>query len=166
MNTPHCEHCENEAAVAKAAASGLLTEALREHANRCEVCAEVLLVSRYLQQESGAAMLEAEVDSPLPDGGRIWWKAQLAARREAVERAGKPIAIVERVSLALGAVTAAAFLLWAWPQVQGWSNLLRFAWLQSESFGLSAQPLYLLAAGGAMLVALVSLGAYAVWAEE
>jgi hypothetical protein len=36
----------------------------------------------------------------VPDSGRVWWLAQLRARREAAEAAGRPITAVQVIALA------------------------------------------------------------------
>jgi hypothetical protein len=36
----------------------------------------------------------------VPDSGRVWWLAQLRARREAAEAAGRPIAAVQVIAFA------------------------------------------------------------------
>jgi hypothetical protein len=44
----------------------------------------------------------------LPNPGTIWWKAQLRARRAAMERAARPIRLVERLSWGCAAGVLAA----------------------------------------------------------
>ncbi|HEY3177190.1 MAG TPA: hypothetical protein VGK94_15670 [Candidatus Polarisedimenticolia bacterium] len=72
------------------------------------------------------AMAEPEGDEPrLPSPGQIWWRAQLLRRRDAAERAMRPLSITEKVGPALVALGAAVGLSWigvslAWtPLVQG-----------------------------------------------
>jgi hypothetical protein len=36
----------------------------------------------------------------IPDSGRVWWKAQIRARREAAEAVGRPITAVQIVAFA------------------------------------------------------------------
>lgn len=48
-----------------------------------------------------------EPEAPLPSADFLWWKAQLQARREAVQKSTRPIALAERWGLA-GAVAAVA----------------------------------------------------------
>ena len=81
--------CEQETAlVAALAAGGELDERLASHAGQCPACREARLVWQAMQ----AALYEdAAAASPPPAPGLIWWKAQLAARRAAVARAGRPV---------------------------------------------------------------------------
>lgn len=82
--------CEFEADVAAAALqSGWPERAdaqLREHVQTCAVCADV---ARVVAAVDSARM---EMDLPvLPDSGRVWWVAQMRARREAVHAAQRPL---------------------------------------------------------------------------
>ena len=70
------------------------------------------------------------VPDALPDSGRVWWKAQMRARREAVEAAGRPITAIHVAAFAcamvlMGACIGAtsswfqAGLKWAWAEIAG-----------------------------------------------
>ncbi|MGH9351987.1 MAG: hypothetical protein ACRD2G_07495 [Terriglobia bacterium] len=113
--------CDREIEVLGAIQSGHWLEAsdpdLRAHAAGCPVCAEVALVA--------CALLEADVWSgaeihPLPQASLVWWKAQLRARREAVERASEPIAIFERVAYAFGCLALLGMAIWQRDRIEGW----------------------------------------------
>ena len=60
---------------------------LRTHVAHCQICRDVTLVSTALAAEVETMRPSAQ----LPDSGRVWWLAQLRARREAVKNAGRPI---------------------------------------------------------------------------
>ena len=45
-----------------------------------------------------------EAAAVLPDSGRVWWKAQMRARREAVEAVGRPITAIQVVAFTCGGV--------------------------------------------------------------
>ena len=111
------------------------------------------------QHESDDALVAAffrevggdPVEPGLPDPGTLWWKAQLRARRAAIERAARPILIVERLAWACGVGTLAAATVWQMPQI----------------LALLQQPLYLVAA--VLATTLVSGAAatlYLVWSRE
>lgn len=114
------QHCQRETEVLAAIRSGAwanpLNDALRRHVADCPVCAEVLLVARFL------ACDDASVEAVLPEAGLVWWKAQMRARREAAERAAQPIAIAEKVACAWGLLAAAAVIVWQWPRLAAWAS--------------------------------------------
>jgi hypothetical protein len=114
------EQCEREQAVLDALTSGRWStawgEEIRQHAASCEACSEVVMVARALRGEEQSA--EAEVR--LPSAGLVWWKAQLAARRAAQQRAAQPIALVERLAQAVGALSAFGIGVWQWPRIANW----------------------------------------------
>lgn len=107
--------CENEAPILEALGQGVATEAmeepLRRHILGCASCAEVVSVYKLFQNDR--EQLSAAV--PLPNAGRIWWRAALAARRAAAERALRPILIVEKAALATGGGVLLALLVLAAP---------------------------------------------------
>lgn len=69
---------------------------LREHVKTCEICLDVAAVA-------GAIECSREEVPAMPDSGRVWWKAQMRARREAVEAAGRPITVVQVAAFACAA---------------------------------------------------------------
>ena len=140
------EHCEQEDAVIRAARGGAWGDGLRDHLAVCPACADAELVAEFLIEESRAAP-----DSPLPDPGTVWWKAQLRARRAAAERATRPIRIVERVAWACGLGSLVAAAIWQMPLI----------------LDVLKQPAYLLVtvlAAGLFLAGAATL--YLVWSRE
>lgn len=104
--------CEFEAEVLAAAFQGRWPEQagepLRAHAAQCELCRDVAAVAVAIRESHEALVAEAA----LPDAGRVWRRAQLRARREAVEAAGRPITAAQVIAFAcamglLGAVFGA-----------------------------------------------------------
>lgn len=114
MKIPHC-HYEQQVldAVRSGRWSGPWGEDLRKHAAGCAVCTEVAMVAGLLLEDHELAQAEAQ----LPSAGLVWWKAQLAARRAAEERAAQPIAFVERLTRAFLALAAVGIALWQWPRI-------------------------------------------------
>ena len=84
---------------------------LRAHVAACSVCADTLAVALPLLMEGDVAYAEAQV----PSSGMVWWRAQMRARREAERAASRPIAIVQAVAFACGAVLVTIAALWARP---------------------------------------------------
>jgi hypothetical protein len=67
---------------------------LREHATRCQVCAEL---------GAAAAAIGVEVEGPvpaLPSAGTVWWRAQLRARQEAAAKVTRPITAAQMLAFA------------------------------------------------------------------
>ena len=97
MTPPQCEF---EAEVLAAAMEGRWPEAadgeLRRHASACALCSEAALVACAI----GNAREEMRISAIVPDGGRVWWLAQIRARREAIAAAGRPITMVQMIAFA------------------------------------------------------------------
>jgi hypothetical protein len=181
--------CDREQEVVDALRSGrwasVWGEEIRQHAAVCAVCAEVALAAQEFQRE--AELARAELQPPragLPSAGLVWWKAQLAARRAAEQRAAEPMMLVARAAYALGALTALGLGVWQWPRIAAWLQrtetpafLPRFAampdysagsaWLHRLAQAWTGQtPAYLLAASAAAFLALMVFAAYVVWQED
>jgi hypothetical protein len=92
--------CEYEAEVLAAVLQSRWPENaepdLREHVAGCQVCSEVVLVAWSI----GGAREEMRSSVVVPDSGRVWWRAQLRARREAVKAAGRPITVAQVAAFA------------------------------------------------------------------
>jgi hypothetical protein len=175
MRIPHCDR-EQEVLDALRAGrwAGPWGEDIRRHAAACRVCAEVVLVAQAIQCEDSQARAEAR----LPSAGLVWWKARLAARRVAEQRATQPIALVERVAQCLGALTLLGLSFWQWPRIASWLSgakvLTRLPtgldgaieWMSRfvQSFGQSSG--FLLLASASTFLLLLAFTAYVVWREE
>jgi hypothetical protein len=102
--------CEFEAdALAAALQSrwphGVDTE-LRAHIETCTICTDVVTVAGAIDEAHG----DLRAGAMVPDSGRVWWLAQLRARREAAEAAGRPITAAQVIAFAcLTAVLGAWF---------------------------------------------------------
>jgi hypothetical protein len=123
-------YCEREAEILEALRGGALAPELANHAASCTICLDTLAVSEFFQAGRSAALAppcdseqseESWLDlntstvdknpqfcAGLPDSDFLWWKAQLARKQSAVERATCSIAMVRKVSY----VGAAAAGLW------------------------------------------------------
>ena len=98
-------YCEKEMEILDALRRGRLQPELAKHAASCDICADILAVSEFLRVDSRPAPV-------LPDSDLLWWKAQLARKQRAVERATRSIALVKKISY-LGAATAGLWLIFA-----------------------------------------------------
>jgi hypothetical protein len=97
--------CEFEADVLAA----VWSEELRAHLATCPICSDVAAIAAAFE----GAREEMRATMVVPDSGRVWWLAQVRARREATRAAGRPITAIQVIALAcaiglLGACFGAA----------------------------------------------------------
>lgn len=69
---------------------------LRSHALACTICSDVAAIAGAVDD----AREELRATAIVPDSGRVWWIAQLRARREAAEAAGRPITAAQMIAFA------------------------------------------------------------------
>jgi hypothetical protein len=72
---------------------------LRAHVATCAICSDVVAIAASMDD----AREEMRAGATVPDSGRVWWLAQLRARREAAETAGRPITAVQVMAFACAA---------------------------------------------------------------
>jgi hypothetical protein len=155
--------CENEVRILEALGQGVAPEAfeesLRRHIEGCASCSEMVSVYELFQTESKQLCAAA----PIPEAGRVWWRATRAARRAAAERALRPILIAERVALAIGGGVLIALLVlaasWLAGQVRH-SGI--FSGTVVYSFSLSS----LIVASMIVCLLLMAGALYTLWAEK
>src|SRR3979411_2820911 len=92
--------CEFEAEVLAAVIQSRWPErtdaALRAHVAGCVICSDVTAVAGGL----GEWHEEMRHQAVVPDSGRVWWLAQMRARREAARMAGRPITAAQVLAFA------------------------------------------------------------------
>ena len=69
---------------------------LRAHVAGCAICADVVVISGAIDQ----AREDLRACAVVPDSGRVWWLAQMRARREAAQAAGRPITAAQVIAFA------------------------------------------------------------------
>jgi hypothetical protein len=69
---------------------------LRAHVAACTICSDVVAIAGAMDD----AREEMRACATVPDSGGVWWQAQLRARREATEAAGRPITAVQVIAFA------------------------------------------------------------------
>ena len=69
---------------------------LRAHVAGCRGCADVAAIAGAIDE----ARDEMRAHAVVPDSGRVWWLAQMRARREAARAAGRPITAAQVIALA------------------------------------------------------------------
>ncbi len=164
------EHEQIEQEVLEAVLAGrwqsACSKALRDHAATCASCSDLALVADALAQERAAAVAEARP----PSASLVWWKAQLRARREAAERAVRPVALVERAACAFAIVAALVAVFWLAPHLAEWLPPLGAA-VRGEDYAgffsaLFSTQFALATAIGSGLCCLAGFLLYAVFAKH
>lgn len=72
---------------------------LRAHVASCAICRDLAEVAGAISD----AKDEMRAAVSVPDSGRVWWMAQLRARREAVRAASRPITAAHVIGFACAA---------------------------------------------------------------
>jgi hypothetical protein len=157
------KNCENEIRILEALGQGLAPEAfeepLRRHIEGCASCAEIVSVYKLFQTESEQLCAAA----PIPEAGRVWWRATRAARRAAAERALRPILIAERVALAIGGGVLVALLIFAAPWLAG---QVRYSGIFSGTVVYSLSLASLIVTSLIVCGLLMAGALYTLWAEK
>jgi hypothetical protein len=146
--------CEFEADVL----SAVWSEDLRVHVESCAICSDVAAISGAIDQ----AREEMRAAAVIPDSGRVWWLAQMRARREATKAAGRPITAVQVMALAcavglLGACFGATSLWFQSALSRIQSTLANFsaaAFVEEHGLIVLAMAAVLLLVPGAVYLAL------------
>jgi hypothetical protein len=158
--------CDKENRVIEAVKRGFWDDEIREHVAECEACADLALTASFLHDDASWARMEAT--GALPSPGQIWWKAQIFAKRDAVQRATLPIVVFERLAFAFGTLGALAVAFWNWSAIQNWLVPLRTTWTQLSAAGTSPllNPFLYLSIGFVLLVVMGVLALYVTWVEQ
>jgi hypothetical protein len=92
--------CELESEVLAAVVGnrwpGRVDAGLRAHVAACAICADVAAIAGVIEN----AREEMRTRAVVPDSGRVWWLAQMRARREAAQAAGRPITAAQVIAFA------------------------------------------------------------------
>ncbi len=100
MKPVECEfEAEALAAVRQGRWPGQADADLRTHVAGCGICAEIVAIASAFEESREELVAQAVI----PDSGRFWWRAQLRARREAAEAAGRPITAAQAIAFACAA---------------------------------------------------------------
>jgi C4-dicarboxylate transporter len=131
--------CEREFEIVEAITCGRwpagTTEELQAHAASCAVCADVVRVAIALTNERTEGLQMARV----PSAGLVWWRAEMRARRDAVNRATRPLRIVEWTAVLCMVVALGVVLAWVGP-----AELAGLLWQPSLAFFIGLGVLILL----------------------
>ena len=149
--------CEFEAETLSAVLQGRwparAPEELRAHVAGCELCRDVTAIAGAIEE----ARQESRQMAAVPDAGRVWWLAQLRARRDAVEAASRPITAAQVVAFGCVVGLLGVFI----GATSGWvQGLVSQMFAGSWPASVNAHHVLLLLAGAAALIAIPAL----VWA--
>jgi hypothetical protein len=72
---------------------------LREHISKCATCSDVVTIAGAFECDREDLRSCAIV----PDSGRVWWLAQVRARREAIQDAARPITVAQMIAFGCAA---------------------------------------------------------------
>jgi hypothetical protein len=150
--------CEFESEVLAAALHARMPEPLRAHAAGCAICSDLATIAAAIDD----ARERMRGDVVVPDSGRVWWLAQLRARREATKAAGRPITAIQVIALAcaiglLGAcfgATSTWFQAWLARIESALAGFSAAAFLAEHGLIVLAAVLVLLLVPGAVYLAL------------
>jgi hypothetical protein len=114
--------CEHEMAVTQAVLSRQwpdgCDQTLRDHAEACDVCAEVVSIAALLRDDFDEARHAiSHRDVPLPSAGQIWWRAAVHARADAARAATRPLVWGYGVAAACAIGLLVAGISAMWPSV-------------------------------------------------
>jgi hypothetical protein len=160
--------CEKELLVLEAVRTGEWNDELRRHAASCAVCSDAALASSFLL----AMREEDRTEARVPHAGRVWWKAQLQARRAAAERAARPITLAQSAAFACAALTFVGICVWQWPAVRAWFGSLAgdsnagSAPVQNFVVNLWQTSSSTVIMGASAVLVFLTLMAYLAWKEE
>jgi len=71
---------------------------LRAHVLVCAICSDIAAIAGAIEdaREESARVI-------VPDSGRVWWAAQMRARREAAEAANRPLTVAQAIAFVCAA---------------------------------------------------------------
>ena len=131
--------CKREFEIVEAITYGRWPEGtsdeLQAHAAGCAVCADVVMVAVALTDDRANRLQMARV----PSAGLVWWRAEMRARRDAVNRATRPLQIVEWTAVLCMFVALGAVLYWV-----GLAEFAGLLWQPSLAFFIGIGILILL----------------------
>jgi hypothetical protein len=108
--------CEFESEVLAAAVQGRWPDRvdaqLRAHVAACPICSDVAAIAAVIED----AREDMSARAVIPNSGRVWWLAQLRARREAAEAANRPMIAVQVVAF----ICAVCLLGWCLRAASTW----------------------------------------------
>ena len=154
--------CPREQDILEAVAAGHWPQGcdaeLRAHVEACPACADLATVAGALHEERQHAWQEARV----PSAARVWWRAELRARREAARKATQPITLIQGLAGACAAGLVLAIIELTWPRL--WQSFSVLGGL--KAYILVPEVQWSLALAIAACLVLAPLALYFVFSDE
>ena len=118
---------------------------LHAHVSACAICSDVATIAGAIDDSRENTRATARV----PDSGRVWWLAQMRARREAAATAARPITAAQVIAFACAMVLLGA----CFGATSTWfqSALARIQSLLPSTITFLAEHLALALAGAAVV---------------
>jgi hypothetical protein len=110
------------------------SDVLTVHAEACEACREVVMVTRVMVEDRETARREIRV----PAAGQVWWRAAVRARLEAVHAAARPLTWLHGAAGAAACGLLVAVLGIVWPFLRETTMWLIAQALVASSVGETA----------------------------
>ncbi len=116
--------CIHEPFVVEAVLAGQWPEQANEvlvaHADECEVCREVAVLTTLIHDDHERSRFEVQV----PAAGQVWWRSAIRARLESTQTAMRPMSWMHAVTAAITAGVLLALVTAAWPMLAPIGHLI------------------------------------------
>ena len=112
------EACRFEPQILHAAQEDRWTEALRAHLGECDHCVAAMSVAPLM----GRFARMGDREHMLPDPSIVWLKAKLLQSTTEVNRASRPLNLMQMVAYTIVAAGWTTVLLWKWEAIERWLN--------------------------------------------
>jgi len=103
---------------------------LKQHAEGCEICRDVVAVASLLSADQQQARYEVRV----PAAGQVWWRSAVRARLEAAHAVARPLTWLHGIASACTLGVACAVIGTAWPSLREMAS-----WFTFETFGADSR---------------------------
>jgi hypothetical protein len=130
---------------------GARSAELLSHVASCAICGDVVTVAGAIRGECESARAAIRV----PSAGLVWWRAQLRARQQVAEAAGRPITYAQAAAAAFAAVLLFMLGGLLWPSLRA-----SITWIDQVSQAVDIGRFWLpatLAVGASLVLAPVLL---------
>jgi hypothetical protein len=158
--------CRYEPDVIRGATDDRWNDSLRAHALSCDECAAAVAAQSWMHRF-------AAIDDRthiLPNPSIVWLKAQLLQQTKTVERATRPMTVVQTAAYVVVAVGWAALLTAKWSAIQLWMKSLSPAQFVVSASGANADSVSLtmtfFTVVALLTCATVTLALHTILAEE
>ena len=93
--------------------------ALRQHAESCPACRDVVAIAAALRQDAQQC-----ADVQVPAAGQVWWRSAIRARADAARAAARPMVWLQAITGAGAVGVAVAGVSMMWPRIEGTFRLV------------------------------------------